>query len=138
VRRARMAGLRHLPRSGQGGGSAQPAQIKIPRSACIGSILTTRARSVFSRRISPAIRCPVPVAALLVSWGEQAPTIVVEPGVERACFDTHFAALPTGFQYAGIAQASPGRVAIQVPSAAELTTRDCALNPDGSLKRGGA
>jgi hypothetical protein len=88
-------------------------------------------------RISPAIPCLVLTAAVLVSCGEQAPTNAVDPEVGRACFATHIAALPTGTQYEGIAQAAPGRLTIRVMTGIDLTTLDCALNPDGSLKRGG-
>jgi hypothetical protein len=84
-----------------------------------------------------AIPCFVLTALLLVSCGEQAPTVTVDPEVGRACFDTHAAALPAGTQYEGIAQAGPGRVTIRVMTGVELTTLDCALNPDGSLQSGG-
>jgi hypothetical protein len=88
-------------------------------------------------RIPLAIPCLVLIALLLVSCGEQAPTIAVDPEVGRACFDTHVAALPAGTQYEGIERAVPGRVTIRVMTGVELTTLDCALNPDGSLKSGG-
>ena len=44
--------------------------------------------------ISPSIPCLVLTAHLLLSCGEQAPTIAVAPEVGRACFDNHISALP--------------------------------------------
>jgi len=73
-------------------------------------------------------------ASLLFSCGQKEPSIDVDPQVGRACFDAHTASLPPGTQYEGIERAVEGRITIRVMTGVELTTAECALNPDRTLQ----
>ncbi len=73
-------------------------------------------------------------AALLASCGQEEPAIDVDPRIGQGCFDSHIASLPNGTQYEGIEHAVAGRITIHVMTGVELTTVECALDPDGTLQ----
>jgi len=69
---------------------------------------------------------------LLSSCDRQEPTLDVDPQVGRECFERHRLSLPPGTQYEGF-EAAADRIMIKVMTGAELTSVNCALNPDGTL-----
>ena len=71
---------------------------------------------------------------LLLSCGKQEPTVDVDPEVGRACYEAHLASLPDGTQYEGIEVATADRITIRVMTGVELTTVECGLKPDGTLR----
>lgn len=73
-------------------------------------------------------------AALLASCGQEEPAIDVDPRIGRDCFDSRIASLPNGTQYEGIERAVAGRITIRIMTGVELTTVECALDPDGTLQ----
>jgi len=71
---------------------------------------------------------------LLNSCGQKEPAIDVDPQIGQDCFDSHVASLPNGTQYEGIERAVAGQVTIRVMTGVALTTVECALAPDGTLR----
>jgi hypothetical protein len=73
-------------------------------------------------------------ALQLTSCGQKESEIEVDPQLGRQCFDAHIDALPSGTQYEGIERAVAGRLTIRVMTGVELTSVECELDPDGTLR----
>mgnify|MGYP003573271486 CR=1 FL=1 len=73
---------------------------------------------------------------LLLSCDQQQPGLEVDPQLGRDCFELKRAALPPGTQYEGIAEASAEMLTIRIMTGVDLATVECALNPDGTLRKG--
>ena len=88
---------------------------------------------------SSAATLSISLAALfLLSCNQQQPGLEVDPQLGRECFELRRAALPPGTQYEGIAEAGPEMLVIRIMTGVDLTTVECALNPDGTLRKGGS
>lgn len=95
------------------------------------SIWESRMQSI-SRILSFAITAPG-----LLSCGQQQSAVDVDPQLGHDCYATLLASLPNGTQYEGIERAEGDHLTIRVMTGVEVTTAECALNPDGSLRKGG-
>ena len=58
----------------------------------------------------------------------------VDPVLGRECFESRRATLPPGTQYEGIKAATGEMITIRIMDGLNVTTLDCALNPDGTLQ----
>jgi hypothetical protein len=85
-------------------------------------------------RICTAIVLYLLTALPLLSCGQNEPAIEVDPQLGQECFDSRIDSLPNGTQYEGIERAVQGRLTVRVMTGVELTTVECALNPDGTLR----
>ena len=77
------------------------------------------------------------VTALLFSCDQQHAAPDVDPGVGLECFESYRASLPPGTQYEGIEKLAGLRLRIRIMNGLEVTTIDCELNPDGTLRSTG-
>jgi hypothetical protein len=74
------------------------------------------------------------LTALLAACDQQESTPDIDPGLGRECFESQRASLPPGTQYEGIDQVAGKQLTIKIMNGIDVTTIDCALNPDGSLQ----
>jgi hypothetical protein len=74
------------------------------------------------------------LTALLASCDQQESAPDIEPRLGRECFESQRASLPPGTQYEGIDQVTEKRLTIKIMNGVDVTTIDCALNPDGTLQ----
>ena len=71
---------------------------------------------------------------LLLSCDQRQAMSDADPALGRACFESRRAMLPPGTQYEGIEAATGQMIMIRIMDGLNVTTLDCALNPDGSLQ----
>ena len=76
----------------------------------------------------------ITLTALLVSCDQQHSATDVDPMLGLECFESHRASLTPGAQYEGIEKLAGVRLRIRIMNGLEVTTIDCELNPDGTLK----
>ena len=76
----------------------------------------------------------ITLATLLFACGQQDPGTAIDPMTGRACFESLRATLLPGTQYEGIDSVSDGRIVIRIMNGVDVTTLECGLNPDGSIK----
>ena len=88
-------------------------------------------------RIRFAIACLALPVALLVGCGPQQPTVAVDPNLGHDCYAKLLPSLPNGTQYEGVESATQEKLTIRVMTGVDVTTADCALNPDGTLQAPG-
>ena len=74
------------------------------------------------------------VSALLSSCDQQYSATDVDPKLGLECFESYRASFPPGTQYEGIEKLAGVRLRIRIMNGLEVTTIDCELNPDGTLK----
>ncbi len=74
------------------------------------------------------------VSALLSSCDQQHSATDVDPKLGLECFESYRASFPPGTQYEGIEKLAGVRLRIRIMNGLEVTTIDCELNPDGTLK----
>jgi hypothetical protein len=84
-------------------------------------------------RIPASILMLASTVPLLWSCGQEQPPAEVDPKVGRDCFELHRPFLPPGTQYEGFDVAG-AQVTVKVMDGVRLTTVDCTLSPDGTLK----
>jgi hypothetical protein len=75
--------------------------------------------------------------ALLFSCDRQHSVPDVDPMLGRGCFENHRASLPPGTQYEGIVKLADSRLTVKIMNGVDVTTIECALNPDGTLQGSG-
>jgi hypothetical protein len=85
-------------------------------------------------RILATIVFLVLTAPLLSCDQQQSPTTDVDPKLGLECFESYRASFPPGTQYEGIEKLAGVRLRIRIMNGLEVTTIDCELNPDGTLK----
>jgi len=73
----------------------------------------------------------------LMSCSQQDAEIDIDPELGRDCFEMRRAALPAGTQYEGIEGADANRVRIRIMDGTGVTTVECGLGPDGTLRSAG-
>ena len=79
----------------------------------------------------------ITLTALLVSCDQQHSATDVDPMLGLECFESHRASLTPGAQYEGIEKLAGVRLRIRIMNGLEVTTIDCELNPDGTLRSTG-
>lgn len=75
------------------------------------------------------------VATLLFSCDRQQADPNIDPMLGRECFETRRASLPPGTQYEGVDELAAERLTIKIMNGVEVTTVDCAMNTDGTLRK---
>jgi len=73
----------------------------------------------------------------LLSCDQQHAAPDIDPKVGIECFESYRASLPPGTQYEGIEKLAGVRLGIRIMNGLEVTTIDCELNPDGTLRSTG-
>jgi len=76
----------------------------------------------------------ITLTVLLVSCDQQNSTSDIDPKLGLECFESYRASLTPGAQYEGIEKLAGVRLRIRIMNGLEVTTIDCELNPDGTLK----
>ena len=76
----------------------------------------------------------VTLATLLIACERQESTTAIDPETGYQCFESRRAALPPGTQYEGIDKANGEHITIRIMNGVDVTTIECALNPDGSIR----
>jgi hypothetical protein len=74
------------------------------------------------------------LAILLCACDQPGSRSELNPEAGSACFESHRFSLPPGTQYEGIGKLSSDKVQIRIMDGIKLSTIECELNPDGSLK----
>jgi hypothetical protein len=77
----------------------------------------------------------ITLATLLYACEQQDSATAVDPVTGRECFEYQHASLPPGTQYEGIDRVSNDHIVIRIMNGIDVTTLECGLNPDGSIKK---
>jgi hypothetical protein len=77
----------------------------------------------------------ITLATLLFACEQQDLGTAVDPMTGRECFESRRASLPPGTQYEGIDKVSDDRIVIKIMNGVDVTTLECELDPDGSIKK---
>ena len=74
------------------------------------------------------------LTALLIACGQQDPASEIDPKLGLDCYERHRDSLPPGTQYEGIDRVAENRLTIKIMNGIDVTTMDCMLTPDGTLR----
>lgn len=77
----------------------------------------------------------ITLATVLFACEQQDPGTAVDPMTGRECFESRRASLPPGTQYEGIDKVSDDRIVIKIMNGVDVTTLECELDPDGSIRK---
>lgn len=77
----------------------------------------------------------ITLATVLFACEQQDLGTAVDPMTGRECFESRRASLPPGTQYEGIDKVSDDRIVIKIMNGVDVTTLECELDPDGSIKK---
>lgn len=77
----------------------------------------------------------ITLATVLFACEQQDLGTAVDPMTGRECFESRRASLPPGTQYEGIDRVSDDRIVIKIMNGVDVTTLECELDPDGSIKK---
>ena len=86
----------------------------------------------------PAATLSVALASyVLLSCSQQDAAIDFDPKLGQNCFEMQRAALPVGTQYEGIDGVDTHSIRIRIMDGTGVTTVECGLDPDGTLRSTG-
>jgi hypothetical protein len=77
----------------------------------------------------------ITLATVLFACEQQDLGTAVDPMTGRECFESRRASLPPGTQYEGIDKVSDDRIVIKIMNGVDVTTLECELDPDGSIRK---